>query len=448
MYPKHLAISVYIACFVQISVFVQRNINKLLHKIVELWQCNHCDLLNYMSQNICIACFNAKSQRNKIIEIDVKSDCKMSTISMLQSIGDTLIKCHLMVFLWPYEQFQLCQVCRYFNKLFGASSFNFYQHQSFHNNFWSTHFQQHYSTNFQRLHFRNGSLCRLALFVEKSMLQLLYFIIFNVQFAKNLQCIPLISELDLSRNGKYFGKLGTNIIVNVLKYHFCYKLRDENGEKLHKQRSIDNFELRNTGNGFESITANVNNIDDRNNGLTSIILSGNRLNHKMFRLFGNAILHRTHPLTIEVLSFSYNENIGDKYMKLLFDAIGKNCPNLLSLDLTLTGISDKTCQIIYDYYKMFHKISKLFLICLLKNEKITWTGVDIINDISEHEIMPIQVMDRFEIQVIGAIDISDDDNDNNNNNMITVCDGADTPDTGDTATDDNDNDNDDECDKQ
>ena len=359
------------------------------------------------------------------------SEYAMSTISMLQAVGDNLVQCHLMIFLWPNEQFKLCIVCKYFNKLFGARrSFNFYQYQSFHHKFWAKHFEKYYSVNFQRLHFRNGALVRLALTVEKSIMQLLYFIIYNIQFARNCRSIPLISQLDLSGNGKYFGKLGTDLVVNILRYHVCYKLRDINGEAMHKQTSIDNFELRDSGNGFESITANINNVDARNSGLNSIVLSSNHLNSKMLVLFSHAILQRTHPFALEALSFSYNQNIGDNCMALLFGAIGKNCPNLLSLDLTATGISDKTCQIIYNYYNKFHEISKLFLICLLKNEKITWTGCDIINNIAEDNIMPIQVMDRFEVQVIGAIPPETSDEDT----AITpssICDGADTPDTGD-----------------
>lgn len=95
--------------------------------------------------------------------------------------------------------------------------------------------------------------------------------------------------------------------------------------------------------------------------------------------------------------FHGNIFIDDQYIDKLLITLYKTCPNLKFIDLTQTGISNRTCHIIHEFYvKLLNiddindindinnikdKIPNWEYIDLGSNQKIDIHGIDIINDI-------------------------------------------------------------------
>ena len=60
------------------------------------------------------------------------------------------------------------------------------------------------------------------------------------------------------------------------------------------------------------------------------------------------------PLLLKRLIFNKNMKLTDYSMAILFETIGEYCCNLEELDLSEINISDRSCAIIYDFYKKYH----------------------------------------------------------------------------------------------
>ena len=83
---------------------------------------------------------------------------------------------------------------------------------------------------------------------------------------------------------------------------------------------------------------------------------------------------------IECLDLSFNEHITDKCMKELFECIAYKCPKLKRINLSSTAITDKTCEIILNFYQAyFGQLSVGFELALhsiniMRCDKITKLG--------------------------------------------------------------------------
>ena len=87
---------------------------------------------------------------------------------------------------------------------------------------------------------------------------------------------------------------------------------------------------------------------------------------------------------IECLDLSFNEHVTDKCMEELFECIAYKCPMLKRINLSSTAITDKTCEIILNFYqKYFGQLSvgfklSLHSINIMRCDKVTKLGESIL----------------------------------------------------------------------
>ena len=98
---------------------------------------------------------------------------------------------------------------------------------------------------------------------------------------------------------------------------------------------------------------------------------------------------------IESLDLSFNEGITDECMEILFECIAQKCPKLEIINLSSTGITNKTCKIIYDFYQRYYgqnnddknKLS-LYSINIMRCDGITKIGENMLSAIFMEDWCP------------------------------------------------------------
>ena len=118
------------------------------------------------------------------------------------------------------------------------------------------------------------------------------------------------------------------------------------------------------------------------NPLSIIRLDDNLLNVNDIKLFVEAILNR--KTAMDNLTHLYLNSNPEIYsiqsMKLLFESIGKKCPNLKILSLRrINLINDEIFKIIVAFYKKYEKKTKLTNISLVGCSSISLEGIDWLN---------------------------------------------------------------------
>lgn len=119
------------------------------------------------------------------------------------------------------------------------------------------------------------------------------------------------------------------------------------------------------------------------------------LDNQSVNLLCDALLDRSTPFyALENVYFTGNTQIRDECIERLLGVLYETCPNLIYLSLERTGITDKSCHILLDFYSNFlvmndddgmkdlqKKLPKIELIDLSGNKGISVHGVDMLNSI-------------------------------------------------------------------
>ncbi|ETO21359.1 hypothetical protein RFI_15843 [Reticulomyxa filosa] len=92
--------------------------------------------------------------------------------------------------------------------------------------------------------------------------------------------------------------------------------------------------------------------------------------------------------SLQMMSFSGNDNISDKFMPLLLEVIQTQCPKLEWLKLSQTKISDKFCEYLKNFFSENHSKTKLHFIYIDKNKRITNKGISILSDMIQKQFIP------------------------------------------------------------
>jgi len=82
-------------------------------------------------------------------------------------------------------------------------------------------------------------------------------------------------------------------------------------------------------------------------------LSGNNLTTHQIGVICHALSSRTTAIDMCKLDLNFNHNINDMCARRLFQCVGEKCPHLQSIDLSHANITDRACDVIYDFYKQY-----------------------------------------------------------------------------------------------
>ena len=337
---------------------------------------------------------------------------------------------HICKYLEPIDRIQLCQTSLYLNQLLKQSSYPVVPFYSSDLNYWLDNIQW-ILTPIKTKRSKNLPLFGLNLYQFDSMnfdvlLNIKYFIIFydkicSIRINKKIEKAQHLLKLkDQTENA--MARLSDDEYNETGESLFDINNMTEKEEEEAKLIETELEQLELTQDELENLTDFIpttiehiylHELENKDQNCMEYIIdcikycSNNcgifhdlhfdksNLNNESVNKLCNGFMQRNDTFDcLRNIFFHGNFLINDQCIDKLLVTLCQKCPNLRFIDLTQTGITNRTCHIIHEFYvklldvenenelnNIKTKIPKWEYIDLSSNQKIDIHGIDIINDI-------------------------------------------------------------------